>query len=139
MAAHRDIKLFLSDEKMWISYNKKKLIGMGENSHVFECKLTSSTRQQKEFNAMDPLRKFEIERIAIKIHSPRIDNGEFILKTLNHSNIPKLIGHGSDLITKEMFYGLTFGKGGDLMSRCHFADRFQSFFHFFFFQRVYIY
>ena len=116
MAANRDIKLFLSDEKMWISYNKKKLIGMGENSHVFECKLTRSTRQQKEFQEMDSSRKFEIERIAIKIHSPRTDNGELILNTLNHPNIPKLIGHGSDPETNEMFYGLTLGKGGDLMS-----------------------
>ena len=116
MAANRDIRLFLSDEKMWILYNKKKLIGMGENSHVFECKLTSSTCQQKEYKDMDPFRKSEIKRIAIKIHSPRTDNGELILKTLNHPNIPKLIGHGSDPETNEMSYGLTLGKGGDLMS-----------------------
>ena len=116
MNIDKDIKIFLSNEKMWMSYKKKKLIGIGENSYVFECKLMNDPHCQEELKVMNPSRKSEIGRIAIKIHSLRTDNGELILNTLNHPNIPKLIGHGSDPETNQMFCGLTLGKGGDLMS-----------------------
>ena len=111
-------RIFLNDERIWVSYRSKRLIERSRDSIVFEAKLGGSAIIRDIL--LSPQRKAVISNIAIKVcHSEFMsaNTGDFkVLPLLNHPRIPKLIGCSYDPLKKQAIYGLTLGTGGDMMT-----------------------
>ena len=111
-------KIFLDDERIWVSYQSKRLIEKGHNSAVFEGSLCGSAIVRDIL--LSPQRKAVISNIAIKVcHSECMaaNAGDYrVLPLLNHPRIPKLIGCSYDPLKKQAVYGLTLGSGDDMMT-----------------------